>query len=168
MTATFHQIRREPPWAGWRSLVAFLTLSYGVAAVSGLVTADNIPTWYQGLHKPPFNPPNWLFGPVWTALYGMIAFAGWRLWRRRTRATAQAALIAWTAQLALNGAWSFLFFGAHLTGAALIDILLLVAAIVGAIVLSWRACRTSAALMAPYLAWVGFATVLNAAIWRLN
>jgi benzodiazapine receptor len=146
----------------------FVALCLGVAAAGGAATASSVATWYAGLAKPSFNPPNWVFGPVWTVLYLAIAVAGWRVWCRRAQPGARAALAAWSVQLALNLGWSLVFFGARLIGAALVEIGVLLAAIVATIVLSWRVDRAAGWLLVPYAAWVGFATVLNAALWRLN
>lgn len=150
------------------ALAVFLVLCLLVAAVGGAVTATSVGTWYAALAKPAFNPPDWIFGPVWTVLYLMIAVAGWRVWRWRERPGARLALGAWGVQLALNLGWSFLFFGARLIGAALVEIVVLLAAILATAALFWRIDRLAGWLLVPYLAWVGFATVLNAALWRLN
>jgi len=162
---------QNPPRSGGRDLIAlagFIVLCLAVAAAGGAVTATSVGSWYAGLVKPSFNPPNWVFGPVWTMLYLMIAVAGWRVWCRRDRPGARAALIAWGVQLALNLGWSFVFFGARLIGAALVEIVALLAAIVCTAVLCWRVDRIAGALLIPYVAWVSFATLLNAALWRLN
>jgi len=148
-------------------LAAFLLLVALVSAAGGWATSSSVGTWYAGLAKPWFNPPDWLFGPVWSALYAMIAVAGWRLWRRGGPAS-RLALAAWYLQLLLNLVWSFLFFGGRMIGAALVEIVVLLAAIAATIVLAWRVERAAAWLLAPYLAWVAFAAVLNAALWRLN
>jgi benzodiazapine receptor len=163
-------VQNNPQTGGrnWLALAGFLGLCFAVAAAGGAVTASSVGSWYAGLAKPSFNPPAWVFGPVWTVLYVMIAVAGWRVWCRRGEAGARAALIAWGVQLALNLGWSFLFFGAHLIGAALLEIVVLLAAIVCTIVLCWRVDRMAGALLIPYVAWVGFATLLTAALWRLN
>jgi benzodiazapine receptor len=150
------------------ALAGFLVLCFAVAAAGGAVTATSVGSWYAALAKPPFNPPDWVFGPVWTTLYAMIAVAGWRVWRRRSERGAGSALIAWGVQLALNLAWSFIFFGARLIGAALADIVVLLAAIVLTAILSWRVDRLAGVLLMPYIAWVSFATVLNASLWKLN
>jgi translocator protein len=150
------------------SLLVFLALCFAVAAAGGAVTATSVHTWYQGLAKPPFNPPDWVFAPVWSALYVLIALAGWRLWRRRSAAAGGAALRWWGLQLGFNLSWSFVFFGARLPGAALADIVLLFGAIAVTILLAARADRAAAWLLAPYAAWVAFAAVLNASIWYLN
>jgi tryptophan-rich sensory protein len=150
------------------ALAGFVALCFAVAAVGGAVTATSVGTWYAGLAKPSFNPPNWLFGPVWSALYLMVAVTGWRVWRRRGHAGTRIALAAWGLQLALNLGWSFLFFGAQMIGAALVEIVLLLVAILVTAVLSWRIDRVAGWLLVPYAVWVGFATLLNAALWRLN
>ena len=150
------------------ALIGFVVLCLGVAAAGGAVTATSVGTWYAGLAKPPFNPPDWVFAPVWTALYLMIAAAGWRVWRRRNVRGAWQALAVWGLQLALNLSWSMVFFGVRLIGAALAEIALLLAVIVLTAMLSWRIDRIAGALLAPYAAWVAFAVLLNAAIWWLN
>jgi benzodiazapine receptor len=124
--------------------------------------------WYQELAKPTWTPPAWLFGPVWFVLYVTIGVAAWLVWRRARFAEAPAAWLAWGAQLALNGAWSWIFFGLRAPGPALIEIAVLWLAILATIVAFHRLRPVAAALLLPYLAWVGFATALNAAIWRLN
>jgi len=150
------------------ALAGFVALCFAVAAAGGAVTATSVETWYAGLAKPPFNPPDWVFGPVWTALYLMIAVAGWRVWRRRGESGAWLALGAWGVQLSLNLSWSMLFFGARMIGAALVEIAVLLAAILITAALFWRIDRIAGVLLVPYTAWVSFATVLNAALWRLN
>jgi translocator protein len=150
------------------AMLGFVVLCLAVAAAGGAVTATSVGTWYAGLAKPAFNPPNWVFGPAWTTLYLMMAFAGWRVWRRRRADDVRLALGAWALQLALNLGWSFVFFGARLIGAALAEIALLLAAILATAVLFWRIDRLAGALFVPYAAWVAFATALNAALWRLN
>jgi benzodiazapine receptor len=152
-------------------LAGFLALCFAVAGAGGAITATSVGDWYQALAKPAFNPPDWIFGPVWTLLYALIAVAGWRVWRRRgwtTRGAPNPELLAWAVQLGLNLCWSFVFFGARLIGAALIEILVLLTAIVVSARLFWRVDRAAALLLAPYAAWVGYATLLNAALWRLN
>jgi benzodiazapine receptor len=157
-----------PRRRSFMALAAFVSLCFLVAAAGGAVTAESVGTWYVGLAKPSFNPPAWVFGPVWTVLYLMIAVAGWRVWRRRGEAGARDALAAWGVQLALNLGWSVLFFGARMIGAALVEIVVLLAAILATVALSWRIDRLAGWLLVPYAAWVAFATVLNAALWWLN
>ena len=164
MTATFdappHRSRDLLPLAG------FVLLCAAVAAVGGVATASSLPVWYAGLHKPAFNPPNWLFGPVWSVLYLMMAVAAWRVWRRRE--ARGAALALWGVQLALNFAWSLIFFGLKAPGPALLDLALLLLAIAATAVAFERSDRTAAWMLAPYFAWCCFAFALNFEIWRLN
>ncbi|MEP6658170.1 MAG: TspO/MBR family protein [Betaproteobacteria bacterium] len=149
-------------------LGAFVALCLAVSAIGGWVTADGVGSWYRALQKPAFNPPDWVFAPVWTLLYLMIAVAGWRVWRSHGLAGARAGMATYATQLALNLAWSFLFFGGHMIGIALAEIVLLLAAIGVNAVLFWRVDRVAGGLLLPYAAWVAFAGVLNFALWRLN
>jgi len=122
--------------------------------------------WYEALQKPPLTPPNWVFGPAWSVLYLTIAVAGWLIWRaRRNRVTA---LALWGVQLALNAAWSFLFFGLQRQGLALLEIGTLLVFIVATAVVFFRVRPLAGALFAPYAAWVAFASYLNAGLWHLN
>ncbi len=147
----------------WLTLVLFLVLVIGGGALIGFVARPD--GWYQSLIKPSFNPPNWIFGPVWTALYVCIAVAGWRVWMAER---AGGANMLWWAQLLLNFMWSPAFFGLHMIGFALLVVLLMLATILAFIVTTWRQDRVAALLFVPYAAWVSFASLLNAAIWRLN
>jgi tryptophan-rich sensory protein len=149
-------------------LVAFLVVCLAIAAIGGAITAQSAGTWYQTLRKPVFNPPDWVFAPVWTSLYIAIAIAGWRVWRVAGVTGAAAAMVCYALQLTLNLAWSFLFFGARMIGTALADIVLLLVAIVVNAALFRPIDRIAAWLLAPYAAWVAFATLLNFALWRLN
>ena len=149
-------------------LAAFVLLCLGISALGGWATASSVGTWYATLAKPAFNPPNWVFAPVWTVLYAMIAVAGWRVWRLRGLGGAPGAMSVYALQLALNLAWSFVFFGAQAIGAGLVVIVLLLAAILVNARLFWNVERAAGWLLVPYAAWVAFATVLNAALWRLN
>ncbi len=133
-----------------------------------MVTVPNIPTWYNFLNKPAFQPPNWVFGPAWTVLYILMAVAAWLVWCSANSGRRRLPLTWFIIQLALNALWSPLFFGAHLILPALFDIGLLWIAIVATIVTFWPVNRTAGLLMLPYLAWVSFASLLNFAIWRLN
>lgn len=149
----------------WPSLVVFLLASFAVAAVGG-VAAGSARSTYDALQVPSWAPPGWLFGPVWTVLYLMIAVAGWLLWR--TRGGRGLPLVLWVVQLLLNLVWSPLFFGADRYGVALLEIFLLWGFIVATIVAGWRVSRLAAVLLVPYWMWVSFATALNAAVWWLN
>lgn len=143
-------------------LLLFLVLVVGGGSLIGITIQPG--EWYAALEKPPFNPPNWIFAPVWTAIYVMIGIAGWRSWER---AGQQRRL--WWLQLVLNFAWTPLFFGAHLPGPALGVIAALLVVILAFIVAA-RSNRDgiSALLFVPYAGWVAFATLLNASIWWLN
>jgi tryptophan-rich sensory protein len=152
----------------YAGLAAFIAINAAISALGGWVTAGSVGTWYPELAKPSFNPPNWIFAPVWGVLYLMIAVAGWRAWRRGAGKELRLALTAYAVQLVLNLSWSFVFFGAHLPGPALAVILAMLAAILANAFLFWRIDRAAGALLLPYAAWVSFATLLNAAIWRLN
>lgn len=153
----------------WTAAMAALTPSVMASALGGLVTTPNIPTWYVTLQKPWFNPPNWIFGPVWTILYLFIAYAFFRILRRPPGTPGRtAAILVFLGHMVLNTGWSFAFFGAHSPALGLAVIVLLWAGIVLTILLFARLDRWAAWLLAPYLAWVSFALVLNASIWRLN
>lgn len=159
--------RTAPRPASPRSLLALLGFLAAVAVAAGLggLAAGSAGSEYARLDQPAFAPPSSVFGPVWTVLYVMIAVAGWLVWRRVGwgRATT-----AWAVQLVLNAAWTPLFFGAGLYGVALVEIVVLLVAIVVTVALFLPRSRPAAWLMVPYLAWVLFATALNASIWWLN
>jgi len=147
---------------------AFLALCLAASAVGGAATASSVGTWYQSLAKPWFNPPNWIFAPVWTALYFMMAIAAWRLWRRDGLAGARAAMTLFALQLVLNMVWSIVFFGLRSVGAALVEIVVLLLAILATTLVFWQRDRVAGMLFIPYAGWVAFAAVLNAALWQLN
>lgn len=149
-------------------LGVFVALCAAVSVIGGAVTATSVDTWYQALEKPAFNPPDWLFPVVWTILYIMIAIAGWRVWRRAPIDVTGRALAVFAVQLGLNLAWSFLFFGLQWIGLALVEIVILWLAIAANTMLFWRLDRWAGALLVPYLVWVAYAAVLNAALWLLN
>ncbi|MGZ8995892.1 MAG: TspO/MBR family protein [Rhodospirillales bacterium] len=149
-------------------LAGFLATCFAVAGAAGAITADSVATWYQTLNKPAFTPPDAVFAPVWTVLYAAMALAGWRVWRKVGFAGGRTALGLFAIQLLLNGAWSFLFFGAHLVGVALVEIVILWLVIAATTVAFWRIDRIAGLLFVPYLLWVGYATALNAGIWLAN
>jgi translocator protein len=161
MTQQANNTPRHPRLA----LVVLIVLCFAVAGLGGLATTPAIPTWYAGLAKPSWTPPGWVFGPVWSVLYLSMAVAAWLMWRK---GNALVPLALFAVQLALNAAWSWLFFGLHNPGAALVDIVLLWAAIAATTIAFWRRSLVAGLLFVPYLAWVSFAAVLNWAIWRLN
>jgi translocator protein len=146
-------------------LIAWLLL-VALAAWFGSQFAPG--AWYQALEKPPWTPPGWLFGPVWTILYAMMGVAAWLVWRERGFSGAPAALGLFLLQLVLNAAWSWLFFGLRRPDLAALEILILWAAIAATIVAFWRVRPLAGWLLVPYLLWVSFAAALNVAIWRLN
>lgn len=146
------------------SLVVFLALSFSASALGAFFQPGD---WYAALEKPSWNPPSWVFGPVWTVLYVLIAVAAWRVWTRWGR-EASLAITVWGVQMVLNALWSYLFFGVRQPGLAFGEIVLLWLAIAATIWLFWRRDRIAALLLTPYLAWVSFAAVLNFTIWRLN
>lgn len=133
-----------------------------------MATATSVETWYQGLAKPIFAPPDRLFGPVWTVLYAMIAVSGWLAWRAPPSGARTVGLRWYFFQLALNLMWSVVFFGLHAIGIALIDIAALLLAILVTVAYFWRVDRAAALLLVPYAAWVAFAAALNLAFFRLN
>lgn len=157
-------VRPRPALAG---LVAFGLVALAVAAVGGL-SAGSAATDYAALNRPAWAPPPAVFGPVWAVLYTAIAVSGWLVWRRSGFAGARTALTVYGVQLVLNALWTPLFFGSDLFGIAFAEITALGLAIVATIVLFARHSRPAAALLVPYLAWVGFAASLNFAIWQLN
>jgi translocator protein len=158
--------RHKTAGKDWLVLVGLLALCFAVAGIAGRVTATSIATWYPALAKPWFTPPDWLFAPVWSVLYAMMALAAWLVWRRA--GWRSAALRLFFLQLALNLAWSVLFFGLQLIGAALVEILLLLALIAATTWAFWRVDRRAGLLLVPYLLWLGYASLLNGAIWLLN
>ncbi len=146
-----------------------IIICLGAGLLGSLFTYGSIPTWYAGLVKPSFNPPNWLFAPVWTALYILMGIAAFLVWRRGLQTKGvKAALLAFLFQLVLNVAWSLIFFGWHAPFFAYLEIIVLWLAIVLTIIYFYRISRPAAWLLIPYLLWVSFASVLNFAIWRLN
>ena len=161
-------LRNRPSLRDVVALLAFLAVCFAVSGLGGLITAQSVGTWYQDLAKPSFNPPDWIFAPVWTTLYLLMAIAAWRVWRRAGWRDGGTALTAFAVQLALNLVWSATFFGLRMPGAALIVVLVLLASIAVTTRLFWRHDRPAGLLLTPLLAWVGFATLLNTAIWRLN
>jgi len=138
-------------------------------ALGQLATFPNLTPWYASLQKPAFNPPNEIFGPVWTALYALMALALWRILRLPAATPMRTlAIVAFLVQLALNAAWSFLFFAAHNPLLGLFDIVPQLAAILVAIAAIWRVDRLAAVCLVPLALWVAFASLLNFEIWRLN
>ncbi|WP_240233056.1 TspO/MBR family protein [Devosia lacusdianchii] len=147
----------------WLILAAFLVVVIGVGALIGTQSVPGV--WYEGLAKPPFNPPNWIFGPVWFALYVMIAVAGWRIWVIDAKSPA---MMVWFAQMLLNWAWSPIWFIGQMLWPAFAVIVAILALIIAFIVTARKLDTVAVWLFVPYLAWVGFASVLNLSIAILN
>lgn len=150
------------------ALVVFLVVCFAAAGIGGAVTTPKISTWYATLVKPSWNPPNWIFGPVWSALYFCMAVAAWLVWRQEGLVAAKLPLTLFAVQLVLNVLWSCIFFGFERPGFAFVEVVLLWAAIAATMVTFWSRSMTAGLLFVPYLAWVSFASLLNFAIWRLN
>jgi benzodiazapine receptor len=145
------------------SLGIFLVLTVGVGVIIGLTNQPGL--WYEELVKPPFNPPNWVFGPVWTVLYVLIAIAGWRAWES---GASSKPMILWWVQMALNFLWTPIFFGLQQMGLALAVVLGLLVVILAFIAVNWNRDRFAAWLFIPYAAWVAFASLLNGSLLWLN
>jgi tryptophan-rich sensory protein len=145
--------------------VIICELAGGVGAV---FTTPSIGGWYAGLVKAPLNPPNWIFGPVWTLLFALMGIAAFLVWEKRKERGVKTALAVFALQLALNVLWSVLFFGAHAPGAAFVDIIALWLAILWTIIAFWKVTRPAAWLLLPYVLWVSFAAYLNYSVMILN
>jgi tryptophan-rich sensory protein len=147
-----------------------LAAPFVVAAVGGLITRSSVSTWYPTLRKPAWNPPAWVFGPVWTLLYLLMGIASWLIWQKRAEAeTSVRQALGWYGlQLGLNLGWSAIFFGLRQIGLALFEIVTLWSALAVTFVKFGRIRLDAAGLLLPYLLWTTFAASLNAAIWWLN
>lgn len=146
----------------------YLTASFLAASLGGLATASSVKTWYPLLTKSSWNPPSWLFGPVWSVLYAGMAVVAYRLYRLRDKPGVGRTLALWWVQLGLNALWSVLFFGLRRPGIALVEVLVLWLTLVVIEIRLLPIDRTGRWIWGAYLSWVSFATLLNAAIWRLN
>lgn len=149
----------------WLALADWLLLCFAAASLGAVYMPGE---WYAALRKPSWNPAGWIFGPVWTALYLMMAVAAWLVWRQGGWGKQRKPLLVFLAQLALNALWTPLFFGLHRPGMAFAEIVLLWLAIAATIVVFRPVSRTAMLLLVPYLAWVSFAAALNFTLWRLN
>jgi tryptophan-rich sensory protein len=152
----------------WVSLVCWIALCFAVAGVSGSWTATEVAGWYRTLQRPGFAPPDWVFGPVWTLLYAMMAVSAWRVWLTPSSTARTAGISLFLVQLALNFCWTLIFFRQHHIGAALVEIVALWVAIAATALVFSRVSPLAAWLLVPYLAWVSFATALNWGFWRAN
>lgn len=160
----------EQPSLTWQVvwLVGLLAITFAAAALGSAATSSSLGDWYAALNKPAWNPPNWIFGPVWTTLYFLMAIAAWLVYRSRGFRAANGALVLYGLQLALNVGWSVVFFGLQMPGLALTEIVLLWLAIAATLLAFRRHSTIASWLLAPYLAWTSFAAVLNFTLWRLN
>lgn len=149
-------------------LVVSIILPLGLGAIAGIFTAKAIPEWYATLNQPSFNPPNWIFGPVWTSLYILLGISLFLIWKQPATIERNRAISIFIIQLILNFAWSFLFFYFHQIGLALIDIIALWVCIITMLVLFYRIKPLAAYINIPYFLWVTFATILNASYFMLN
>ncbi len=149
-----------------KSLLLFLAIVFIIAALGGLATGSSVSTWYLTLNKPPFNPPGWIFGPVWTTLYIMIGISGWMVYKKTCWNST--ALNVYFVQLVLNGIWSPVFFGLRQPMWAFFIIVLLWVSIVLTLFQFKKVEVKAMVLLLPYFLWVSFASILNYEIWRLN
>ncbi len=157
--------------SGVRNIVGLmiaLAACFAVAGAGSAFTISSLTNWYPTLKKPSFNPPNAVFGPVWSLLYTMMAVAAWIVWRRTGMGAGKVPLSLFAVQLVLNFGWSVVFFGLRSPGWAFAEVLMLWASILATLIAFWRVSTPAGVLMVPYLAWVSFASALNFAIWRLN
>jgi tryptophan-rich sensory protein len=146
-------------------LAFWIVLTFGVAAFASQFEPG---AWYQTIAKPSWTPPGWLFGPVWGLLYLAMSVSAWLIWRQRSTVKATVPLTLYLVQLALNGLWSWLFFGHQMIGTALVDIIVLTLLIALTAMMFFRIRKAAGIMMLAYFLWVSFATTLNLQIWRLN
>jgi benzodiazapine receptor len=163
-------LTKTPSWRRETGFGVLAIAAVGSASVAAqIATYPNLAPWYSSLVKPAFNPPNWIFAPVWTILYALMAFAVWRILRLpQTSAARRTALTLFFVQLTLNAAWSWMFFGANSPLLGIINIIPQLLVIIAAVVAFYRLDKAAAWCLAPLAAWVAFASALNVAIWRLN
>lgn len=149
-------------------LLISLVLPFIAAAIGSFFTFNAIPTWYAGLQKPALSPPNWVFGPVWSALYLMMGISFYIIWTKKTKQNKDQVIFLYFTQLVLNTLWSIIFFGMKQPFLAFMEIIILWILILLTIVSFSKIAKSAAYLLLPYLLWVSFATYLNFAIWKLN
>ncbi len=152
----------------WLILIVFLAVCLGAGGLASILTVDSVRSWYPQLRKPAGTPPSWVFGPVWTTLYVLMAVSAWLVWREYGWLGARFPLAIFFAQLALNVAWSGIFFGSRLPGVALAEIIVLWLAVLFNVVLFHWLHPVAALLLLPYFLWLTYAAYLNFGIWRLN
>ncbi|MBS0245423.1 MAG: tryptophan-rich sensory protein [Proteobacteria bacterium] len=156
------------PSRSWPAFVIPVAAVVAASLLGQIATFPNLAPWYASLTKPPFNPPNWVFGPVWTTLYVLMAVAAFRIHRLEASAVKRRALMLFYAQLAFNAAWSWMFFAAHAPLLGLINIVPQFILVVATVAAFRRLDRIAGVAIAPLALWVGFATLLNASVWWLN
>lgn len=149
-------------------IIGFILISQLAGLVGGFFTSQSVGAWYQTLSKPAFNPPGWVFGPVWITLYALMGIASYLVWKKYTGPGPNFALYLFFVHLAFNALWSFLFFGLENPFLAFVDIIVLWLMIAALTFFFWKISKPAAVLLIPYLAWVSFAGILNYFIWRLN
>ncbi|MGE0605871.1 MAG: TspO/MBR family protein [Pirellulales bacterium] len=152
----------------WFGLVVLIVICLGAGGLGAVATTPEIDGWYKTIEKPTWNPPNWLFSPVWTCLFVLMGISAWHVWKPAGCKDAAIPLTLFAVQLALNIAWSWIFFGAHQIGWALVEIVVLWFAILATIIAFFRRSKLAGWLLVPYLGWTTFASILNFALWRLN
>lgn len=149
-------------------LIVSVVISQAAGAIGSLFTVQNIPTWYAGLNKPSFNPPNYLFGPVWITLYFMMGIAFFLVWKNSGKFDVKVPAILFITQLVLNALWSIIFFGMKNPMLGFFEIIILWVFIVLCVIKFYPVSKIAAWLLIPYLLWVSFASVLNFKLWMLN
>lgn len=150
-------------------LIIAIIIPVAIGAASGFFTSSEIPGWYQTINKPTWNPPSWLFGPVWTTLYVMMGIALFLIWKSdASQSVKKTAIILFAVQMLLNFFWSFIFFNQHQIGWAVVEIITMWVFILLTIFAFAPISKTAAWLLVPYISWVSFATILNYTIWQLN
>ncbi len=148
-------------------LLACLAVSFLAAAVGAVASAD-APSFYAALSLPPWAPPAWVFGPVWTVLYALMAVAAWLVWQRAGSPGVRTALLLFVVQLGANALWSWVFFAWRQGALAFVEVVILVGLVAATVRAFWRVRALAGVLLLPYLAWVGFAAALTYAIWQRN
>ena len=152
------------------ALIISILLAQTAGIIGSLFTAQSVTTWYVALEKPFFNPPTWVFGPVWITLYTLMGIAAYLVWKKRAKQSKKVrkALTLYAIQLVLNALWSIIFFGYHVMGWAVVEIVILLMAIILTPRAFWNIDKRAGWLFIPYIAWVSFASILNISLWLIN
>ena len=151
------------------TLLAWIIICLAVGFIGSIFTIPSIPTWFAGLNKPPFSPPNWIFSPVWTTLFILMGISAWLIWEKGiSNKEVRSAIMIFAAQLVLNMLWSILFFGLKSPLSAFLEIIVLWLFILATILSFYKISKPAAWLLIPYILWVSFASVLNLSIWLIN